>query len=179
MSNDAKFILGTVIAAIVATGIVVAVVVGTVLGSQIVHNGMQVRELAKGIAEHRDHFHAGVRTEIQALRSQLAAGVGPDLVDEVRRDHRRLYDRMHNLEQELSEVGQSVRGLRHDTSTTRTLKERLMDIQNELEKVNRNLQNPNPAPAAATPSLDERMRDIRDELRDVNRNLQAAQQKPE
>ena len=54
MSNDTKFILGTVIAAIVATGIVVAVVVGTVLGSQIVHNGMQVRELAKGIAEHRE-----------------------------------------------------------------------------------------------------------------------------
>ena len=115
------------------------------------------------------------------MRSQLAAGVGPDLVDEVRQDHRRLYDRMHNLEQELSEVGQSVRGLHHDTSTTRTLKERLMDIQNELEKVNRNLQNPNraPAPAAATPSLDERMRDIRDELRDVNRNLQAAQPAPQ
>ena len=174
MSNDAKLLLGMVIATGIAT-----VVVGTVLGSQIVHNGMQVRELAKGIAEHRDHFHAGVRTEIQALRSELAAGVGPgigpDLVDEVRRDHRRLHDRMHNIERELSEVDQSVRGLRLDTSTTRSLNERLKDIQNELQKVNRNLQTPNRAPAAATHSLDERMRDIRDALRDINRNLPAAQ----
>ena len=143
MSSDTKLILGTVIAAIVATGIVVAVVVGTVLGSQIVHNGMHVRELAKRIAEHRDHSHAGLRTEIRALRSELAAGVGPDLVDEMRRDHRRLHDRMHNVEHELSEVDRSVKGLRPDTSTTRTLNERLQHIEDELEKVNRNLQNQN------------------------------------
>lgn len=145
--------------------------VGTVLGSQILHNGAEIRNLATRVDDARDDFHASVRAEIQALRSELAARVGPGHVDEMRRDHRRLHERMHNLEHELSEVDQSMRGLRSDIATTQSLNEHLQDIQKQLERFNQTQQNLNRPAAAPTNTLDERMRDIRDELRDVNRNL--------
>ena len=111
MSGETKLIVGMIVAAIVATGIVVTIVVGTVLGSRILHNGTQIQNLATRIADEQDDLYASVRSEIQALRSELAARVGPGHVDEMQRDHRRLEDRMHNLEHELSKVDQSVRGL--------------------------------------------------------------------
>ncbi len=143
LSSDTKWILGIVIAVIVAQGVVVGVVVGTVLGSQILHNGTEIRRLATRIAEPRSDFCERVHAQIQALRSEIAAGVGPDLVDEVRRDHRRLHDRMHNIERELSDVDRSVRGLRSGTTTTQRLDERLQNIENKLEGLTRSLQNQN------------------------------------
>lgn len=140
MSNETKLILGMVIAAIVATGIVIAVVVGTVLGTQILHNGTQIRNLATRIADEQDDRYASVHTQIQVLRSELAAGVSPDLVDKVRRDHRRLHDRLHNIERELSDVYRSVRGLRSGTATTQRLNHQLQNIGTKLEQLNQSLQ---------------------------------------
>ena len=143
MSSETRLILGMVIAAIVATGTVVAVVVGTVLGSQILHNGTQIRNLATRIDNARDASYADVRKEIQALRSELAARVGPGHVDEMRRDHRRLHDRMHNIEHELSEVDQSLEGLRSDSATTQPLNHRLQTIESKLEQLIQSQQNQN------------------------------------
>jgi len=146
MSSDTRLIIGMVVAVIVAMGVVVAVVLGTVLSSQILHNGTQVRDLATRIDDHRD-VHASIHTAIQALRGELAARGDAGLVDEMRRDHRRLHDRMHNIENELSDVDQSIRRLRSDDAATQALNERLQSIQNELERMNRNLQNPHVAGA--------------------------------
>ncbi len=165
MSNDTKLI----VAAIVATGIGVAVL-GTVLGSQILHNGTEIRTLRKRITDEQ-HLYAKVRTEIQALRSELAAGVGPS-VDEMRQAHVWLENRMHDLEHRLSQVGHSVEGLKpSDAATTHLLNERMQDIENELEEVNRNLQNPDGADAATTHPLSEQVRAIQNALEEVYRNL--------
>lgn len=138
LDRDTKLIIGMVVAAIVVTGIVVAVMVGTVLGTQILHNGAEIRQLATRIADERDDLLASVRVEIGALRSELAAQVGPSHIEEVRRHYRHLNDRMYNMEHELSEVVRSVAGLRSDTSTARNLQERLQNIERMLEQLKRN-----------------------------------------
>lgn len=165
MSDDTKFI----IASIAVTGIGV-VVVGTVLGSQILHNGTRIQTLSKRISDEQ-HLYAKMRTEVQALRSELAAGVGPS-VDEMRQVHVWMEDRMHDLEGWLSRVDHSVEELHSfDAATTYLLNQRMRDIENELEKMNRNLHNPDGADTATTHPLSEQVRAIHNALEEVHRNL--------
>lgn len=130
---------GMVVVAIVATGIVVAIVVGTVMGTQILHNGTQIQQLATHVADEHHHY-AGLLAEIQALRSELAARVGPGHIHEIQQDHRRLDDRMHNIEHELSRIDRSVKGLPTNAPATRESLDRLRKIEDTLEQVNRHLQ---------------------------------------
>ena len=156
-----------IVAAIAITGIVVAVI-GTVLGNQIVHKSTEFRHLAARIDEQRDALCASVVAEIQALRDELAAGGDADVVDQVGM-LRRLDERLHNIEHELSEVEQSVVGLRSDTAKTQPLSQRLQSIHDELEKMNQSVQNANRSASAATHPLDGRLRAMQDVLDNISR----------
>ena len=149
MSNDTKLI----VAAIVATGIGVAVL-GTVLGSQILHNGTEIRTLRKRITDEQHLYVEGLKP-LDAATTHL------------------LNERMRDIENELEKMNGNLQNRDGaDAATTRPLSEQVTAIQNALEEVHRYLRTVTFPRRAAMRLLDERMRDIQDKLREVNRNLE-------
>ena len=155
MDKETKWLIGSIVAAVIVTGIGVGAVVSSLVGHQVAHVWNAMRDHEQRVND----SNSRVILELQMLLRPLQD------------DHR---EQMGDVEGKLSRIRRSLDALRDSSrGTTHGVVEGLQRIKHELTALSRDIEARAPAVAAATPGVAETLEGIRRQLTEIERRLSA------